>query len=79
MYSSSMVVKATKFCFLLHEETMADPKVKQQPDVLFRSTTILAESTSAYRCNLVSTPEAYLRPYPTVPRRYLSTCFAAIQ
>jgi hypothetical protein len=37
------------------------------------------QSASAYPCNLMSTLEAYLRPYPTVPRRYLNTCFVVIQ
>jgi hypothetical protein len=29
------VLKATELCFMLYQETMEDPKVKQQPDVLF--------------------------------------------
>jgi hypothetical protein len=58
---------------------MDDPKVKQQPDVLFRSIVLLAQSASTYPRKLKSTLEAYLRPYPSVPRRYLNTCFATIQ
>jgi hypothetical protein len=57
---------------------MEDPKVKQQADVLFRSTALPTQSASAYPCKLKSTLEAYLKPYPTVSRRYLNTCFAAI-
>jgi hypothetical protein len=58
---------------------MADPNVKQQPDVLFRSTALPAQSALAYPYNLMSTLEAYLSPYPIVPCRYLNTCFVAIQ
>jgi hypothetical protein len=42
IYSASAVLKATELCFLLHQETMANSKVKQQPDVLFRSTALPA-------------------------------------
>jgi hypothetical protein len=31
MYSAYVELKAAKAYFLLHQETMADPKVKQQP------------------------------------------------
>ena len=79
IYSASVVLKATELCFLLHQDTMEDPKVKQQPDVLFRSTALPARSASAYPCKLMSTMEAYLRPYPIVPWRYLNTCFTTIQ
>jgi hypothetical protein len=79
MYFASVGLKATKLCFLLDQETMEDPKVKQQPYVLFWSIALLAQSTSEYPYNLMSTLEAYLRPYPTVPCRYLNTCFIVIQ
>jgi len=73
-----MVLKAIELCFLLHQETMVDPKVKQQPDVLFQSSALLAQSASTYPCKLKSTLEAYLEPYPIVPCIYLNTCFFAI-
>ena len=78
-YYAYVVFKATKLCFLLHQETMADPKVEQQPDVLFQSTTLPSQSASTYPCKLKSTLEAYLRPYPLVLCRYLNTCFIDIQ
>jgi hypothetical protein len=49
--------------------------IKPQSDVLFRSTVLSVQS--AYPCKLKSTLKAYLRPYLTVPHRYLNTCFAA--
>jgi hypothetical protein len=35
IYSASVVLKTIEVCFLLHQETIADPKVKQQLEVLF--------------------------------------------
>jgi hypothetical protein len=40
MYFASAVLKATKVHFLLHQETMEDPKVKQHSKVLFMSTAL---------------------------------------
>jgi hypothetical protein len=62
MYSASVVLKAIEPCFLLHQETMADPKVKKKPKVLFLSTALPAQFASAYPYNLKSTLVAYLRP-----------------
>jgi hypothetical protein len=79
IYSASTVLKATDLCFLLHQETMLNSKVKQQLNVLFRSTIRFAQSISTYPCKLKFTLEAYLRPYPIVPRIYLNKCFIVIQ
>jgi hypothetical protein len=48
IYSASMVLKVTNFCFLLHQETMEKFMVEHQLDVLFRSTVIFALFESAY-------------------------------
>jgi hypothetical protein len=40
--------KAIEFHFLLHQETMEDPKVKQHLKVLFLSTTLPGQSQSIY-------------------------------
>jgi hypothetical protein len=44
IYSSSMVLKAIEFCFLLHQETMENFMVENQPDVLLWSTILSAQS-----------------------------------
>jgi hypothetical protein len=51
IYSASVVSKATEFCFMLYQETMATLMVEQQLDVLFRSTILSAQSESAYPIN----------------------------
>jgi hypothetical protein len=43
-YFDSVVLKTTEFCFLLHQEIMAIFTVRQQLDVLFRSTVLSAQS-----------------------------------
>jgi hypothetical protein len=50
-----MVLKATELCFLLHRETMANPKVKQQLDVLFWSIVLSVQSILEYPYKLKST------------------------
>jgi hypothetical protein len=35
MYSASVVLREILDCFLLFHEVMADPKLKQHPEVLF--------------------------------------------
>jgi hypothetical protein len=45
-YSASAELKEIDFCFLLNQEIAPEPKLKQQPDVLFLSTTLPAQSTS---------------------------------
>jgi hypothetical protein len=42
MYYASVVLNATEVHFLLHQETMKDPKVKQHLKVLFLSTALPA-------------------------------------
>jgi hypothetical protein len=51
IYSSSVVLKAIEFCFLLHQEIMEKFMVRQQPDVLFSSTVLSSQSVSAYPAN----------------------------
>jgi hypothetical protein len=46
MYSTSAELKATDFCFLLKQEIAPEPKLKQQPDVLFLSTLLHTQSAS---------------------------------
>jgi hypothetical protein len=41
MYSASVVLREKLDCFLLCHEIMVDPKLKQHPEVLFLSTTLL--------------------------------------
>lgn len=53
-----MVLKETDFCFLLIQYIEVDPKEKQHPDVLFRSTTLLAQSASEYPCSLKTVPKS---------------------
>lgn len=58
---------------------MVEPMLKQYMDILFLSTTLPSQSESMYPSNTTPPSEEYLIPYPTMPWRYLSTCFAAIQ
>jgi hypothetical protein len=44
MYSASAVLRAMLDCFLLYHEIMADPKLKQHPEVFFLSETLPAQS-----------------------------------
>jgi hypothetical protein len=53
--SSSVALKVTEFCFLLHQETMANFMIEQQPDVLFWSTILSAQSESTYPATQVHT------------------------
>ena len=48
MYSTSPMLKATNFYFLLIQDIEAEPSVKQYPDVLLRSTTLPTQSASVY-------------------------------
>jgi hypothetical protein len=43
-YSASVVLKATEFCFLMHQETMENFTLRQQSNVLFRSTVVSAQT-----------------------------------
>ena len=44
MYYASIVLNATEVCFLLHQETTEDPKVKQHLKVLFLFIALPAQS-----------------------------------
>ena len=52
MYSTSVVLRAILDCFLLYHEIMADPKLKQHPEVFFLSATLLAQSELVYPLNV---------------------------
>ena len=78
MYSALAVLKATDFYFLLIQDIEADPSVKQHPDVILRSTTLPAQSTSIYPWSL-KLPVVYLKPWFIVPRRYLNRFLAPTQ
>jgi hypothetical protein len=54
MYSSSVVLRAMLDCFLLCHEIMADPKLKQHPEVIFLSEKLPAQSESVYPLNVKS-------------------------
>jgi hypothetical protein len=51
IYSASVVLKATEFCFLLYQETMENFTVEKQLDVLFRSTVLFSQSKLTYPAN----------------------------
>ena len=76
IYSASTELRATDFCFLLHQDIILDPTLKQYSEVLFRSAELLAQSTSLNPFNLTSSPREYFNPYPTVLRTYLKMCLA---
>ena len=78
MYSASVVLKATDFYILLIQDIEADPKMKQHPDVLLRSTTLPTQSAWVYPWSL-KLPAVYLSPWLIVPRRYLNRFLAPIQ
>jgi hypothetical protein len=46
MYSAYVVLRTILDYFLLFHEVMTDPKLKQQPEVLFLSEALLAQSES---------------------------------
>jgi hypothetical protein len=46
MYSASVVLSAILDGFLLYHEIMADPRLKEHPEVLFLSKTLPAQSES---------------------------------
>ena len=61
-YSASDELKATDFCFLLHQEVIPDPMLKQYLEVLFRSTELPTQSASVNQLNLISFPLLYKSP-----------------
>jgi hypothetical protein len=72
MYSTSIELNATEICFMLNHEMTVDPKLKQHPEVLFRSVSLPSQYESKYPCNLTPSPPRYCNPYLTVPYKYLS-------
>jgi hypothetical protein len=46
MYSASAMMRTILDCFLLCDEVMADPRLKQHPKVLFLSEILPAQSES---------------------------------
>jgi hypothetical protein len=54
IYFSSVVLREILDCFLLFHEVMADPRLKQHPEVLFLSETLPAQFESVYPYNLKS-------------------------
>jgi hypothetical protein len=54
MYSASVVLREILDCFLLFHEVMADPRLKQHPEVLFLSETLPTQSESVYPYSLKS-------------------------
>jgi hypothetical protein len=52
MYSASDVLREILDFFLLYHEIMANPKLKQHPEVLFLSATLPAQSESVYPLNV---------------------------
>jgi hypothetical protein len=79
MYSASVEPSATEVCFLLNQDIIVDPKLKQHPQVLFLSIALPPQSESVYPCNFASPSPRYLIPYSTVPLKNLSTCFDVTQ
>ena len=79
IYSASVVLSATYFCFLLHQEVIPDPMLKQYPVVLFRSIELPAQSASMIPRRMMSSPWVYFNPYLTISQIYQTTCLAATQ
>jgi hypothetical protein len=79
IYSASIDLSATKVFFVLNHDITVDPKMKQHHEVLFLSSALPAQYESKYPCRFTPSPPRYLNPYSTLPLKYLSTCFAAIQ
>ena len=52
VYSAFAVLWAIGLCFLLDQEIIAEPRLKQYPEVLFRSTTLPIQSESVKPCNI---------------------------
>jgi hypothetical protein len=58
IYFVSTVLSATKTFFLLILEIVADPKLKQHPEMLNLSVVLPSQSESVYPCSLTSSLEA---------------------
>ena len=78
IYSTSTVLKATDFCFLLIQDIEAEPKVKKHLDVLLQSTTLPTQLVWVYPSSL-KLPVVYLSPWLIAPRRYLNRFLAPIR
>jgi hypothetical protein len=62
MYSASTILCAMDPYFQIDQEIIADPKLKQYLEVLFRSIGLLAQSTSAYPCKNKPPLDVYIKP-----------------
>jgi hypothetical protein len=75
IYYASVVLSATPVCFLLSHQIIADPKLKQHPDVLFRSVTLSSISSHA---SPQSSEHISTQPYTdsmfSPQRIYLASC-----
>jgi hypothetical protein len=78
MYLTSAELSDIESCFLLNKEITVDPKMKQHHEVLFVSISLPSQSESEYPCNFTPSPTKYLKPYPTMTYKHMSTFFAAI-
>ena len=61
-YFALAVLRATDPYFLLDQETIAEPMLKQNTEVLFRSWTLPAQSESEKLWSDTPPPEVYLCP-----------------
>ena len=62
MYSASVVLSEIMVYFILNQEIMHDPKLKQHPEVFFLSLALPPQYEYAYPCNLISPLDGYLSP-----------------
>jgi hypothetical protein len=54
IYSAYVVLGSIPYCLLLYYEVMVDPRLKQHPEVIFLSETLLSQSKSIYRYSMKS-------------------------
>ena len=79
IYSAFAELNATEFYFLLHQETIPDPTLKQYPEVLFLSTELPAQFASVHPQSPMSSSRVYFNPYSIMPRMYLIIWLAVDQ
>ena len=72
MYFAFVELSAMEVCFLLNQDIITDPKLKQHHWVLFLFVALPAQFESEYPCIFTSPSPIYLIPYSTVPLNYLS-------
>ena len=77
IYYDSTELSATDFCFMLHQDTIPDPMLRQYLEVLFLSTELPAQSAFVNPLNLMSSPQVYFNSSLTFPHTYLRMCLAA--